>query len=277
MKHFLTLFTLLVTSLAFGQESCPELWTACGEGTIWDEVSQKCIVANVSDTDFDECVGTSDFLVHLANFGSGCSPVSFFDCGDPLAYQGYLYETVLIGEQCWFAESLRSENYENGDAIPAGLDGSEWYNMSEGAVAVMGEIDSNLEVYGRLYNWYAVNDARGVCPSGWHVPSNGEWTVLTDHLGGESVAGYHMKADYGWFNGGNGTNSSGFSGLPGGYRDFYGDFYNVGHRSEMWSSTPYESDQAWAWSLTNSSTSLNSGISALNMGFSVRCIQDSEE
>ena len=133
-------------------------------------------------------------------FSYTCAPF-FGDCGDPVSYQGYDYATVLIGEQCWFAENLRSENYENGDAIPSGLSDWDWHLTTSGAVAVYGEdagcdiyspdIDAcdpaqSLNEYGRLYSWYAVDDARGLCPSGWHVPTDGEWTVLTDHLGGES-------------------------------------------------------------------------------------------
>ena len=157
-------------------------------------------------------------------FSYTCAPY-FGDCGDPVSYQGYDYATVLIGEQCWFAENLRSENYENGDAIPEDLSDSEWQNTTSGAVAVYGEdagcndyspdIDAcdpaqSLNEYGRLYNWYAVDDARGLCPSGWHVPTDGEWTVLTDHLGGVSIAGGPMKTDYGWYNGGNGTTRAAF-------------------------------------------------------------------
>ena len=115
----------------------------------------------------------------------------------------------------------------NGDSIPAGLSDSEWENATSGAVAVFGEGNSecdnyspdgnacdetwSLNEYGRLYNWYAVDDARSLCPSGWHVPSDGEWTVIADFLGSSSVAGGQMKSTYGWHEGGNGTNSSGFS------------------------------------------------------------------
>ena len=158
-----------------------------------------------------------------------------WQCGDPLEYQGYDYTTVLIGEQCWFAENLRSENYRNGDAIPSGLSSSDWSNTNSGAVAVYGEGSSicenyspdgdacdaswSLNEYGRLYNWFAVDDARGLCPSGWHVPS---YTSFTDFLGQFSwtqIDPNDWKAGYGWFNGENGTNSSGFSALPGGQRD----------------------------------------------------------
>ena len=218
-----------------------------------------------------------------------CAPF-FGECGDPVSYQGYDYATVLIGEQCWFAENLRSESYENGDAIPAGLSDSQWNNTSSGAVAVYGEGNSDcynyspdgdacdeawsLSEYGRFYNWYAVDDARGLCPSGWHVPTDGEWTVLTDHLGGESVAGGQMKTTYGWIPGGNGTNSSGFSGLPGGYRSNDGYFNLAGSYGYWWSSSPFGS-LAWYRVLGNDEDVFRNSNS-LRYGFSVRCVRDAE-
>ena len=218
-----------------------------------------------------------------------CAPF-FGECGDPVSYQGYDYATVLIGEQCWFAENLRSENYENGDAIAANLSDSEWQNTTSGAVAVYGEdagcnnispdIDAcdpaqSLNEYGRLYNWYAVDDARGLCPSGWHVPTDGEWTVMTDHLGGESIAGGQMKTTYGWYNGGNGTNSSGFSGLPGGYRSGNGYFYLAGGNGFWWSSSPIGSS-AWFRYLYYFNELVGRDYDVPHYGFSVRCVRDAE-
>jgi len=222
-------------------------------------------------------------------FSYECLPP--FACGDPVSYQGYDYATVLIGEQCWFAENLRNENYVNGDAIPSGLSDSEWQNASSGAVAVYGEGNStcydyspdgdacdaawSLSEYGRLYNWYAVDDARGLCPSGWHVPTDGEWTVLTDHLGGESVAGGHMKTDYGWYGGGNGSNSSGFSGLPGGFRSSFGGFLSAGYYGGWWSSSPNGSN-AWLRLLSNLNEDVSRHSYSPPYGFSVRCVRDAE-
>ena len=206
-------------------------------------------------------------------FGYTCAP--FFDeCGDPMSYQGYDYATVLIGEQCWFAENLRSESYENGDVIHSNLSNGVWVNMASGAVSVYNEDASFLETYGRLYNWHAVDDARGLCPSGWHVPTNGEWTVLIDHLGGWSVAGVLMKANYGWNSGGNGTNSSGFSGLPGGRRDFDGYFNGVGSYGIWWTSTQV-GDYAYSRHLFISDNVNIQGSFPQN-GFSVRCVRDAE-
>ena len=222
-------------------------------------------------------------------FSYTCAPF-FGGCGDPVGHQGYDYATVLIGDQCWFAENLRSENYVNGDAIPSNLGDSEWSNATSGAVAVYGEdagwdnsstdIDAcdpaqSLDEYGRLYNWYAVDDARGLCPSGWHVPSDAELTVKMDFLGGQNVAGGQMKATYGWNNGGNGTNSSGFAGFPGGYRDSSGSFSNAGLNGYWWSSSPVGS-LAFGHALYSYADDLLVYDSSLRFGFSVRCVRDAD-
>ena len=203
----------------------------------------------------------------------------------PVLYQGYDYETVQIGEQCWFAENLRSENYRNGDAIPTGLSNDEWANSFAGAVVVYDEAASNLETYGRLYNWHAVADVRGVCPSGWHVPSDEEWMTLEMFLGmseaevnGTGVRGTNqgtqMKSENNWDDGGNGTNSSGFSGLPGGWRAENGNFYHS-NRGLWWSSSASGSSAWYRWL-----TSIDDGVARWpdgpTNGFSVRCIKDSE-
>ena len=205
-------------------------------------------------------------------FSITCAP-SFSACGDPVSYQGYDYATVLIGEQCWFAENLRSENYENGDVIPFILSNSEWQNTSSGALTAYDLSTTNLEAYGGLYNWYAVNDVRGLCPSGWHVPSDGEWTVLTDHLGGPSLAGDQMKTSYGWSSSGNGTNSSGFSALPGGSRSFSGWFNDVGNFGHWWSSSLVGSNEAWYRALIHTNDVVYRFSEDPRYGFSVRCVR----
>ena len=214
---------------------------SCGQGTVWDEVTQTCIVAYPGDLNFDGCVQLSDLLGFLTVYGQCQTAEVLWSCGDPIQYQGYDYATVLIGEQCWFAENLRT----NGDAIPSGLSEGDWYDTTSGAVVVYGEGDDceddsdiidacdpaqALNEYGRLYNWYAVDDARGLCPSDWHVSTDGEWMTMEMGLGmSEAEAndtgwrgndqGRQMKTDYGWSLTINGTNTSGFSGLPGGVRN----------------------------------------------------------
>ena len=271
-----------------GVGSCgPE---SCGTGTVWDPETQACIVAYPADTNFDGCVQLNDLLDLLASYGL-CQTTAL-SCGDPMTYQGYDYATVLIGEQCWFAENLRSENYENGDAIPSGLSDIEWSSATSGARAVFGDGISgcfeysppgdacdelwSLNEYGRLYNWFAVDDVRGLCPSGWHVPTDNEWTVLTDFLGGESVAGTQMKATYGWANpGGNGTNSSGFSGLPGGQRNPNG-YFNIAGIAGIWWSATHDANAPWRRDLYSNDEFVSRFYGALTDGLSVRCIKDSE-
>jgi len=137
---------------------------------------------------------------------------------------------------------------------------------------------ANLADYGRLYNWYAVDDTRGLCPNGWHVPSEGDWTVITDFLGGEEVAGGEMKTTYGWYGGGNGTNSSGFSGLPGGLRAYLSlYFYGQGGLGRFWSSMVNGTGYAWGRGLNASETALVLYTNHKSSGSSVRCLKDSEE
>ena len=129
---------------------------------------------------------------------------------------------VTIGNQVWMTKNLDVDKFRNGDPIPHAKTNEEWVsysNAGEAAWCYYDDDPANGEKYGKLYNWYAVSDPRGLAPEGWHVPSDKEWTVLTDYLGGEEKAGARMKSKNGWHDNGNGTNSSGFSGLPGGSRN----------------------------------------------------------
>ena len=282
LKQVILPLVVFSTGLVHGQD-CPSPYgppTAEGYTTV---------NAAYFDTDGSGVVGLTDLMNLLSVYGVVTAPS--FTCGDPVSYQGYDYATVLIGEQCLFAENLRSENYENDDAIPSNLSGSDWSSTTSGAVAVYGEGSSpcygdspdgdacdeawSLNEYGRLYNWYAVDDSRGLCPSGWHVPTDAEWTVMTDYLGGTSVAGSQMKTDYGWSNDGNGTNSSGFSGLPGGYRDYDGFSLDAGYYGIFWSSSPNGSD-AWNRYLFDYSENVGRYYGSPQFGFSVRCVRDAE-
>jgi uncharacterized protein (TIGR02145 family) len=129
--------------------------------------------------------------------------------------------------------------------------------------------------YGRLYNGHAVVDARGLCPSGWHVPSTGEWALLTDHLGGSSAV--QMKTTYGWVHGGNGTNSGGFSGLPGGFRNQgFGTFDAAGEKGYWWSSTPASSSNMYRFRMEHQFDYPAISFVPNENGFSVRCVHDTE-
>ena len=153
---------------------------------------------------------------------------------------GNVYATVKICTQCWMQSNLKVSKYRNGDAIPTGLSDFDWVSTKSGAYAIYDNRNANDGIYGKLYNWYAINDVRGLCSTGWRVPNDAEWTILTDYLGGLSVAGGRMKSvgtTY-WNSPNTGaTNESGFSVLPGGYRNSGGSFYNISSVAFFWSAT----------------------------------------
>ena len=219
------------------------------------------------DGNGDGMIGVTDLQDFLSTYGLAFeATASTWSCGDPIGYAGVDYSTVQIGDQCWFAENLRTTTYLNGDAIPR-----DWISTTSGSMGFY----NNGPAYGGLYNWYAVDDARGLCPSGWHVPTDGEWTILTDHLGGESVAGGQMKTNYGWFNGGNGTNSSGFSGLPGGARINSG-LFNGAVQVGLWWSSSYNSDGFLVRYLDFGGEYVIRDYLFAQDGLSVRCVWDAE-
>ena len=245
----------------------------CGPGTIWDESVQLCMVANPSDTNFDGCVSMTDLLDLLSVFGT-CNETPW-SCGDPLEYQGYDYETVQIGEQCWFAENLRAENYRNGDAIQGIVDNGDWSSTSSGAWCSP-DLE-HLAAFGLLYNGHAVFTETGLCPLGWDVPNKQEWQSLSSFAGGDAVAGQALKSTSGWPIESNGTDAFDFTGLPAGtrYHDT-GIFAEVGTHAYFHSSTSSGSEQAWRRKLFPDSSDLGGSNRNLNHGFSVRCIQNVE-
>ena len=272
--------------------SCEDVQAFCGPGTLWDESTRLCVVANVSDTDFDGCVGINDFLIHLSNFGSGCGPESAWSCGDPLEYQGYDYETVQIGEQCWFAENLRAENYRNGDLLESTLGDAAWVNSTAGAIATYGaesgcsnnvpDFDAcnpvlALAEFGLLYNGFSVDDERQICPTGWSVPTVSDWEDLEDYAGGYAQAGFKLKSSNGWADDGNGSNELFFGGKPGGYLWGLGtavDNYQAGLGGYWWARGGDEDPSAFY--LKHDSQSSFVSTFGPQHGFSVRCIKDSE-
>ena len=270
--------------------ACDVATAFCGEGTAWDPETQTCIVANPADINLDGCVQLNDLLDLLSAYGGCEAEAPPWLCGDPLEYQGYDYETVQIGEQCWFAENLRSFAYNNDDEIASIVSYNDWATTTSGATitygvggttcynySVNGDVcddDWSLAQYGRLYNWYAVDDARNLCPAGWHVPSDDEWTILVDFNGGSLEAGLAMKAINGFEDGGNGTNSSGFSGLPGG-RCWVGSFDYAG-RSGLWWSSTFNGSEAWFRELWSASNEVNRDDYNRGAGLSVRCLKDAD-
>jgi uncharacterized protein (TIGR02145 family) len=191
---------------------------------------------------------------------------------------GNSYATVQIGTQCWTQSNLRVSKYRDGSSIPNITDNTLWSQTntsSTGAWCNYSNDANNGTTYGKLYNWYAVNDSRGLCPTGWHVASDAEWTTLTTYLGGTSVAGGAMKSTTGWTSPNTGaTNSSGFTGLPGGYRSNFGGFLNVGNSGGWWSSSAAGSGSAWCRLLAYGSAVVGRYDYDRRGGFSVRCARD---
>ena len=171
--------------------------------------------------------------------------------------------TIKIGSQEWATEDLKVTKFRNGEDIPLVTDDEDWSQLTTAGYCITPKGSY-------LYNWYAVNDSRGLAPEGFHVPSDEEWTELIDVLGGEEVAGVAMKTEE-W----NGTNSSGFTALPGGFRSNYdGFFYNGGYSGSWWSSSAYGSINAWFRCLYSDYDDVSRYDFSLRSGFSVRCLKN---
>jgi uncharacterized protein (TIGR02145 family) len=187
---------------------------------------------------------------------------------------GNFYYTVQIGTQCWTQSNLKVSKYRNGDNIPTGLNNSAWGSTTIGAYAIYNNDPVNDVLYGKLYNHYAVTDARGLCPTGWHVPTDGEWSTLENFLGGGSVAGGALKSTTGWNNNGNGTNSSGFTALPGGHRSDNGGFGALSFDGYWWSASTASTGNAWYRFLYLHGPHLFRFDGPFVPGYSIRCLRD---
>ena len=290
----------------------------CGPGTSWDAIAQMCVVATSPylndpgeaavinpcyfDSDQSGIVDVTDLMNVLSVYGLACGdvPAAAFSCGDPVSYQGYDYETVLIGSQCWLAENLRSSYYQNGDDIPGDLSAADWELTNQnqsGACSIYGETDgscahfspcidpcdelASLEAFGKLYNWYAVNDGRNLCPSGWHVASDDEWAALEDDVVGQGFdsPGTALRSSSCWVQGNNGTDDVGFEAVPGGYRNAVVEghihFPYAGHGAYFWTASVGEnSSEAWCRYFDHFDPQIRRESLNRGLGFSIRCVKD---
>ena len=192
---------------------------------------------------------------------------------------GNVYNTITIGNQTWTKKNLNVSKYRNGDVIPQVTDATQWDSLTTGAWCYYSNNSSNGTTYGKLYNWYAVNDPRGLAPVGYHIPSQAEWNILINYLGGSSVAGGKMKevGTTHWLSPNTGaTNISGFTGLPGGYKIGNGTFYSISDFGYWWSSTAIPANEmAGAYYLRSNIEAFGTGYSGYRFwGESVRLIKD---
>lgn len=277
----------------------------CLEGTVWDAELGGCIQMGISchgDLDFDGIIGVNDLMALLSTFGTDCPDVeepeiAEWICGDPVNYHGYDYLTVQIGEQCWFAENLRTLKYRSGASIPSQLTDNQWQETNQGACALFGDpaftcteyvpeydacTDSEnvLSNLGLLYNHFAVTHSDSLCPPDWSIPNQSDWDALKAVANATGVAsGIALKDSIGWrpdpYWGAAGLNILGFNGNAGGYRVYSGGFHDAGWAGHWW--TPEDEfcpGCAYSQRLQYNISVLDNSTGDKNNGYSVRCIQN---
>lgn len=191
--------------------------------------------------------------------------------------QSGMPKEIKINNQIWAFKNLNVSTFQNGDTIPEAKSSAEWIAFStakEPAWCYYDNDPANGEKYGKLYNWYAVSDPRGLAPDGWHIPTNDEWVGLVSSLGGGQKASAKLKSKNGWFQGGNGTNSSGFNALPGGFRTGNGHFLYNGFLAYWWTASDYKTDAALNQLIHYNYEKLQIHGSTKDRGNFVRCVKN---
>jgi len=222
---------------------------------------------------------TKTVLINVTE-GSNAVFASTLEYGSVSDNDYNVYKTITIGTQTWMAENLRTTRYRNGEDIPEVTVNTTWKNLTSGAYSNY-ENTTDLDkiaTHGRLYNWFAVSDTRNLAPEGWHVATDADWTTLVTYLGGSSVAGGKMKevGNTHW-NSPNtsATNTSGFTALPGGRREYTdGSFINTGFNGFWWTSSAYNPDYSWYRQINYDGAIVNAANFHKQYGFSVRCVKD---
>ena len=220
------------------------------------------------------------FLVAiLLLFNYSCNPNdpnNLTSSGTVKDIDGNVYHTVKIGKQVWMVENLKTTKYNDGTSIPCFTVNTAWKNLLTPAFCwYNNDAATYKNKYGALYNWYAVNTAK-LAPTGWHIPTDAEWTTLTTYLGGESIAGGKLKevGAVNWISINTGsTSETGFSALPGGCRASNGTFNAFGDLGFWWSVTDYPSG-AWIRSMGYTNIDVHRGDGYKTNGYSVRCLKD---
>ncbi|MFH0895334.1 MAG: FISUMP domain-containing protein [Bacteroidota bacterium] len=209
-------------------------------------------------------------------------------------YDGNIYSTVTIGSQMWLVQNLRVTHFNNGDSIPYVTDNTDWYNTTTPALAWYNHSSTNHEIYGNLYNGYVMTDTRNVCPVGWHIPNENEWvelertvcssaTCITDFpydslgqgwQGSNEGAKLKEVGTTHWNSPNSGTNSSGFTALPAGYRYWDGDFYTLNQYTVLWSKTKNSDSLNWMFhGIVFDRSDIYKGYGDLKNGNSIRCMK----
>jgi uncharacterized protein (TIGR02145 family) len=251
----------------------------CLDGQNWDWDLMGCVITNPTDSNLDGCTDLNDLMDLLAAYGICVDPE--YTCGDLVSHDGYDYSTVQIGDQCWFSENCRYLPAVSPSSAQSTTDPYYYVYDYQGTDVTSAQATSSFATYGVLYNWPAVM-TEGLCPSGWHIPSDGEWQTLEISLGmSESDAaidgwrgspvGDYMKSTTGWSNNGNGLNTIGFIALPGG-SNYSGVFSSTGLYGHWWSAS--ESGSSARRRVLNYYEKVYRDAYNRDDGFSARCVQD---
>jgi uncharacterized protein (TIGR02145 family) len=251
----------------------------CLDGQNWDWDLMGCVITNPTDSNLDGCTDLNDLMDLLASYGD-CGLAGFTTCGDDIEYEGYSYSTVQIGDR-WFAENCRYLPAVSPSSAQSTTDPYYYVYDYQGTDVTSAQATSSFATYGVLYNWPAVM-TEGLCPSGWHIPSDGEWQTLEISLGmSESDAaidgwrgspvGDYMKSTTGWSNNGNGLNPIGFIALPGG-SNYSGVFSSTGLYGHWWSAS--ESGSSARRRVLNYYDDVYRDAYNRDDGFSARCVRD---
>jgi uncharacterized protein (TIGR02145 family) len=186
-------------------------------------------------------------------------------------------QEIVIGTQTWTSKNLDVATFRNGDLIPEIQSMSDWRQAGidqKPAWCYYGNDANNGKAYGRIYNWYAVIDPRGLAPNGWHIPTTEEWMKLIDFLGGEYTATAKLRSKTRWNNNTNGTNESGFNGFPGGYRSHHGMYESLGIQASWWSTSEKDAGRALYYNTDTMFTSVSEFYDPKASGFYIRCVKD---
>jgi uncharacterized protein (TIGR02145 family) len=292
-----TIATTSVTSISLTSAVSGGNITSDGGGTVtssgicWSTTTNPTII----DSRTTDGTATGSFVSNLTGLVSGgttyyvrayATNSAGTGYGNQLTFNtnvadvdGNSYKTVTIGTQVWMAENLKTTKYNDGTAIPNVTDNTTWSTLTTGAYSDYSNTPTYSNTYGRLYNWYVVasTNTKKVCPTGWHVPTDAQFTTLTTYLGGESLAGGKLKetGTTHWLSPNlNATNETGFTALPGGYRAASGSFGLMGNTGFLWTSTISGTTYAYFRYMYYNSGSLKGGDDDQHTGYYVRCLKD---
>ncbi len=295
-----TLTTTAISSLSSNAANCGGNVTSAGTGTVtakgvcWSTATNPTIALATKTVDGS---GVGTFTSNITGLTASTkyyvrayatssigtaygSEVNFTTNATITDIDGNIYNTVTIGTQTWMKENLKTTKYRDGTAIANVTDNTLWSNLTTGAYCWYSNAIPNKTTYGALYNYYTVIDGHNLCPTGWHIPTDAEWTTLTTYLGGTTVAGGKLKetGTTHWLTPNTGaTNSSNFMALPAGARVFVISSFSFNGLTESgnwWSATASSTTNAWFVSVSNTAASSTRSNNLKTTGLSVRCVKN---